>query len=397
MVSSRDSSDPADPVTTGSTATWTADRPLRLIIAGGGTGGHVQPAVAVLQELAARRIAVEALWVGSAGGTEEAAARDAGVPFRTVATGKLRRYLDLQNLRDTGRIPIGVLQAARIVRGFRPDVVLSTGGFVSVPTVIGSWRAAPVVTHEQTAILGLATRINRRFGARLAVSYPATVALAGGQRVTVTGNPVRATLFDGDAGRGRATFGLTGELPVLTVMGGARGATPINERVRGMLPGLLEHTQIVHQAGPASANGDAVTLTEQRATWPEHLQRRYVVREFIRGELPDVYAMTDVLLARSGAGTVAEVAAVGLASVLIPLTPTGGDEQRRNAALLTRAGAAVTVEQADATPEHLLAELIPLLADPARRRTMAEAARSLGSRDAAGRLVDLLIGVATAQ
>ena len=230
---------------------WSGDRPLRLLIAGGGTGGHVLPAVAVLEELARRQIRLDCLWVGSAGGVEEQAAAGAGVAFRVIQTGKLRRYPDLKNLRDAARIPVGVVQAARIVHWFRPDVILSTGGFVSVPTVIGARRSRPIVTHEQTAILGLATRINLRFGATLAVSYPETATLAQGKarQVELTGNPIRASLQNGDAERGRTAFGLSADLPILTVMGGALGASPVNERVRDMLPDLLEHTQIVHRTG----------------------------------------------------------------------------------------------------------------------------------------------------
>lgn len=376
---------------------WTAHRPLRLVIAGGGTGGHVLPAVAVLEELASRQIALDALWIGSPGSTEHRAATAAGIAFQSIATGKLRRYLDLQNVRDAARIPIGVVQAARAVRAFRPDVILSTGGFVSVPTVIGARRSVPIVTHEQTAILGLATRINLRFGCTLAVSYPETKALVrrASQRVEVTGNPIRASLRGGDAERGRSTFGFSSDLPVLTVMGGARGASPINHRVRDMLPALLDHAQIVHQTGPSDANDDASQLEQLRGTWPETLQRRYVIREFIQDELADLYAASSLVLARAGAGTVAELAGLGLPSVLIPLPHAGGDEQSRNADVLVRRGAAVVIRQDDATPERLRDTLVSLISDRSRLEAMSAAARAQGNPDAAGRLTDLLIELAS--
>lgn len=378
---------------------WVGDRPLRLIIAGGGTGGHVLPAVAVLEELARRTVQLDCLWVGSADGVERRAATDAGIPFREVQSGKLRRYLDLQNLRDAVRIPVGVIQAARIVRGFQPDVILSTGGFVSVPTVIGARRSGPIVTHEQTAILGLATRINLRFGCTLAISFPETAAIAEGmaRRVELTGNPIRASLQNGDAERGRAAFGLSPNLPILTVMGGAKGATPVNRRVRDLLPELLDQVQIVHQTGPAAGgNDDAAELAALRSSWPEEVRRRYVVRDFIRGEMPDVYAMTDLVLARAGAGTVAELAGLGVPSILIPLPHAGGDEQTRNADVLARARAAVMLRQDEATPERLNELILSILHDTARRHDMADAARSLGNLDAAARLTDLLIELASA-
>ena len=161
------------------------------------------------------------------------------------------------------------------------------------------------------------------------MSFPETAKrVAGtGRRVTHTGNPIRRSILDGNARRGRERFGLSDDLPVLTVMGGARGASPINQRLRGMLPDLLRRTQIVHQTGPQSANRDAADLAALRATWPEDVQQRYVIREFIADEIADLYAMTDLVLARAGAGTVAELAALGLPSILIPLPHAGGDEQ----------------------------------------------------------------------
>jgi len=353
----------------------------------------------VLEELARRQIQLDCLWVGSADGVERRAATDAGIPFRAVQTGKMRRYPSLKTARDAARIPVGIVQAARIIRGFRPDVILSTGGFVSVPTVVGARRSGPIVTHEQTAILGLATRINLRFGCTLAISYPETALIARGmaRRVELTGNPIRASLQGGDAERGRAAFGLSSDLPILTVMGGAKGATPVNQRVRDLLPGLLDHVQVVHQTGPAAdGNDDATELAALRSSWPEEIRRRYVVRDFIREEMPDVYAMTDLVLARAGAGTVAELAGLGLPSILIPLPHAGGDEQTRNADVLARAGAAVMLRQDDATPDRLHETILAILNDPVRRQGMADTARSLGNPDAAARLTDLLIELASA-
>ena len=388
----------ASPALPGASPIWSRNRPLRLVIAGGGTGGHVQPAIAVLEELARRGVAVEALWIGSRDGTEGEAARRAGVAFRPIATGKLRRYLDVRTVRDAALIPIGTAQAWRITRRFRPDVILSTGGFVSVPTVAAASRQAPVVTHEQTAILGLATRINLRFGPTLAVSFPETAkyVVDAGRRVVHTGNPIRPSILGGDPRRGRERFGLRDDLPILTVMGGARGASPINQRVRAMLPDLLGRAQIVHQTGPQSANRDAADLKALRATWPEETQRHYVIREFIADEIADLYAMTDLILARAGAGTVAELASLGLPSILIPLPHAGGDEQTRNAESLARAGGCEVIAEADATPERLRSRVEAMLADSERRSRMASAARTAGHPDAAARLVDLLLEHAAA-
>ena len=372
-----------------------ADRSLRLVIAGGGTGGHVLPALAVVEELRRREVALEPLWIGSEGGVEREAAERGGIPFRSIPTGKLRRYVSARTPVDAARIPAGVLQAWRLVRGFRPDVVFATGGFVSVPTVLAAARLAPILTHEQTAILGLATRINLRFADVLAVSYDDTARLAAGARarVVVTGNPVRASLAAGDAARGLATLGFTAELPVVYVTGGARGASPLNQRVAALLPDLLEHCQVLHQTGPASANADAADLVRQLTTWPSHLRPRYRVTEFVRDELADIYAAADLVLARAGAGTVAELAFLGKPAILVPLPGAGGDEQTRNGRLLAAAGAAVLLPQEQATPERLRDVILELLPDRDRLREMGERAQGVGRPDAAARLTDELLGL----
>lgn len=367
---------------------------LRLIIAGGGTGGHVLPAIAVIEELRQRHAIADLFWIGSHTGLERDAAGAAGVPFSSIETGKLRRYFALQTATDAARIPIGLVQARRLVRRFRPTVVFSTGGFVSVPTVIAARGQAPILTHEQTAILGLATRINARIADVVATSYDQTARAASGihRRVLVTGNPVRASLAAGDAQRGREQWPSTESLPLVYVTGGSLGASPLNQRIGALLPDLLDHAIVLHQAGPAaSQNRDAAELLQRWASWPEGHQRRYRVVEYIGPELADVYAAADLVIGRAGAGTVAELAYLGKPSILIPLPGTGGDEQTHNARILAEAGGAALLPQSEATPDRLRAEILQLLADPERRAAMAKAARSVGHADAAARLADAIL------
>jgi UDP-N-acetylglucosamine--N-acetylmuramyl-(pentapeptide) pyrophosphoryl-undecaprenol N-acetylglucosamine transferase len=370
--------------------------PLRLIIAAGGTGGHVLPAVAVLRELRERSIPIDALWIGGQDGIEASAARDEGVSFAEIPTGKLRRYLDVRTARDAVNLPRGIFAARKLVRKFRPDVVFSTGGFVSVPTVIASRGRAPILTHEQTTIIGLANRINIRSADLVALSFERSVdgLERPTRKVVVTGNPIRREVLNGDKERGLTRFGFSDDFPITLVMGGARGASPINERIKAILPQLLEITQVVHQTGPASANGDFADLVAYTATLPHQLAGRYAVTEFIGAELPDVYAMSDLVVSRAGAGTIAEIAAVGKPSILIPLPLSGGGEQVLNAKALADHAAAVLLMQTDATPERLLAEIESLLADHERRLRMASTTASFGRRNAAAHLADALLELA---
>lgn len=369
---------------------------LRLIIAAGGTGGHVLPAVAVLRELRRRGLPLEPLWIGSTGGIESDAAREEGVPFWAIPTGKFRRYFDLRTFKDVVNVPRGVLAARRLVHEFKPDVVFSTGGFVSVPTVLASRGRAPIISHEQTTVIGLANRINARSANVLAVSFEGMSERAGRPNcpAVLTGNPVRPDFQNGLRERGLGHFGFSDRLPVTYITGGARGASPLNQRVRGMLPDLLEITQVLHQTGPASANGDFAEMCRFRESMPEPFAARYVPMEFVGPEIADVYAMADLMVSRAGAGTIAELTALGKPSILIPLPLSGGGEQVVNARALADRSAAVLLMQDEATPIRLAGEIASLLADHERRMRMASTAASLGRPDAAARLADEILSLA---
>lgn len=372
------------------------EQSLKLVIASGGTGGHTSPVIAVLEALRERG-PVDATWIGGAWGVERGVAKQAGVPFVAIQTGKLRRYLSWQTPMDAVRIPLGSMQAYRHLRRIRPAVVLSTGGYVAVPTALAAARLSiPVLTHEQTAQLGLATRIIARSADVLALSFPLPEATRfnGKARVIVTGNPVRSVLFGGNAARGMEHFGLSSELPTIYVTGGARGSSPINERIERALPLLLPTTQIIHATGPTEANGDYPRLRAVRDSLPEEWRSRYLLAETLGDELRDVYALAALVIGRSGAGTVAELAALGKPSILIPLPGTGGDEATKNARVLADAGAALLLPQSEATPELLASHILALLNDAPRRNRMSEAARSLAPMNAAEKIADALLDLA---
>jgi len=344
------------------------------------------------------RCSVDATWIGGTWGIEREAAARAGVPFVAIQSGKLRRYLSWHTPIDAVRIPLGYAQAYQHLRRIRPAVVFSTGSYVAVPTALAAARLGiPVLTHEQTAQLGLATRIIARSADVLALSFPLPeeTHVSGKSRVIVTGNPVRASLFGGDAARGAAQFGLSAEMPTIYATGGARGSSPINERIERALPLLLPITQIIHVTGPTDANGDFPRLRAVRDALPAEWRDRYVVVETLSDELRDIYDLAALVVGRSGAGTVAELAALGKPSILIPLPGTGGDEATKNARVLADVGAAILIPQAEATPELLASYILALLNDHPRRARMSEAARSLAPTDAAEKLADALLDLAS--
>jgi UDP-N-acetylglucosamine--N-acetylmuramyl-(pentapeptide) pyrophosphoryl-undecaprenol N-acetylglucosamine transferase len=376
--------------------------PLRIIIAGGGTGGHIFPAEAVLQELAQRNIPVEALWIGQKGGREEEVATSHGIPFDTIQVGKARQTGDLRdrvlNVVDKGRVLIGIPQAWLKVRSFRPHVIFATGGYVCMPTALAGASFAPVLVHEQTVQIGSANRLASRRASTLAVSWDQAIEDARIKgiacRVVNTGNPVRASLSQGNAARGFAAFGLDPHLPLLYVTGGAKGSVPVNKLISDFLPTLLEHMQIIHQTGRSAENHDADRLETLRASLPQHLQKRYVVRDFIRDELPDVFAASALVVGRAGAGTITELATLGKPSVLIPLVPTSGNEQVRNATMLAEAGAALSIEQASTTSAALAEQINALITDQPQLEAMAAAAQSIANANGTANLTDELLALA---
>ena len=339
-------------------------------------------------------------YVGSRQGVERELVEAAGLPFVGVQSGKLRRassikgLLTWKNVTDAFRVPVGVMQAMGEVRRFRPDVVLATGGYVSVPPVIAAGLLRrPVLIHEQTVQIGLANRIAARFVTRIALTFEGSASELPPSlrsKAFVTGNPVRQAIFGGDRTRAVARFGFDpadNELPTVYVTGGALGAQSINRAIEAILPELLGTCRVIHQCGKQ----DGERLAAVRTGLSPNLQARYQVVPFVGGEIADIFALADLIVGRSGAGTVTEAAAVGKPALFVPLVPTGGDEQTRNARRSVEAGAAVLLPSRELDSPRLLSEIKALLADRARLEAMGRAALTLATPNAAQDLAAALL------
>ena len=375
---------------------------MKIIITGGGTGGHVSPAVAVIERLRERSVAqgwtLNLLYVGSVAGVERRTMRDLGVPYRAIQTGKLRRYISLQTPIDLlVRLPFGGVQAFRIVQWFRPDVIFSTGGYVCVPTVAaGRALRIPSLTHEQTALVGLANRVAGRFATQVAVSYPQSARYFKPGKVIITGNPVRSAILRGDAARGASRFDFQVDVPTLYITGGAQGSHAINMAVRDALPRLLECCRVIHQCGegPDGSGDDLRALGQARDALPTRLQTRYHVQAYVGEELGDVYALASLVVGRAGAGTVNELANLGKPSILVPLPGAAGGEQEANARALEREGGALVLLQDTLTPDSLVEAVCSLINDAPRLAQMGEGAKKPAMPNAADALVDALLRLA---
>ena len=252
----------------------------------------------------------------------------------------------------------------------------------------------PVLPNDVLAILtapGLTNRLVGRFVDGAAVNFPASARYF--RNAVVTGVPVRQAIFGGDKARAVKRFGFDASedyLPTVYVTGGALGAKSINAAVEAVLPELLEHCRVVHQCG----RSDGEHLAAVKSDLSPNLQTRYCVIPFVGDEIADIFALCDLIVGRSGAGTVTEAAAVGKPALFIPLVPTGGDEQTRNAKRSAEAGAAVVLPSRDLTGPRLLSEVSALLSDPARLSVMGQAALTLATPDAAFDLADALLAMA---
>jgi UDP-N-acetylglucosamine--N-acetylmuramyl-(pentapeptide) pyrophosphoryl-undecaprenol N-acetylglucosamine transferase len=387
---------------------------MRILVTGGGTGGHTTPAVATIQTIRETVLRdqreVEFAYLGSKHGIEARTASEIGVRFIGIETGKLRRSRNLlgmlsgRNIRDAFRVPVGYVQAIAAVRRFKPDVVLSTGGYVSVPGVLAAAALhVPVVAHEQTIQVGLANKINFVVASRIALSVDETMAALSPRqrrRAVVTGNPIRDVVLTGDPARAATYFGFDaeGDEPVVYITGGAQGSRLINRAVEDALPQLLEVCRIIHQCGEQSgADQDFDRLGAARARLTDDLKCRYAVTKFVGQEIGDVYSLAGLVIGRSGAGTVTEVCAVGKPALFVPLVPTGGDEQTRNAKRLVDAGAAIVIRQEALNAGTLVTAVRRLLGDRESLAEMGRRALSLARPDAAKRLAELVLDKCNAE
>jgi UDP-N-acetylglucosamine--N-acetylmuramyl-(pentapeptide) pyrophosphoryl-undecaprenol N-acetylglucosamine transferase len=372
---------------------------VRLAVTGGGTGGHTYPALtaitALREQLAAEGRTLDVTWYGTPQGLEARISADHGIRFRPIATGKVRRSLKpaavARTLVDLARVPYGILQATVQLARQRPDVVLSTGGYVAVPVGLGAAvTRTPLVMHEQITSLGLANRLLARVAKAVALSHESSLAALPGRaraRAHVTGNPVRPALLHGNGDKARAAYGLDPALPLVYVTGGAQGSAQVNNLVLEVLPALLGSCQVLHQCGPdhhAKMSAHAAGLDPQVA-------HRYRPVPYVDGELADVFAAADVVISRAGAGTLAELTAIGKPAVLIPLEPTAADEQRRNAEYLAEHGAAYAITRPDVTATRLAECVWRLISEPGHRAEMAARSRALGHPDAAQALAELIL------
>ncbi len=366
------------------------------MISGGGTAGHVYPALAVVKALAAEagKAAHSLLYVGSAAGLERGIVQAAGLDFRPISVaGGLRGVSPLAALHAIGGLARGLAQALGIVQEFRPDAILATGGYVCAPVVVAGWlRGVPALVYLPDMAPGWTIRFLTPFARRVAVSFPESARFFPASKAVVTGYPVRPEIVTADRAAARRHFGFGNSEKVLLVFGGSRGAHSLNLAVGQALDSLLRLAQVIHVTGEQ----DLMALETRRVDLPAELRGRYHPYAYLHEEMPLALAAADLAVSRAGASTLGEFPAVGLPAVLVPYAPSSGGhrDQERNADYLVHHGAAVRLDEAALARGMLYTTVSRLLTEERILGEMREQARALAQPGAAYRLAEELLRLA---
>jgi UDP-N-acetylglucosamine--N-acetylmuramyl-(pentapeptide) pyrophosphoryl-undecaprenol N-acetylglucosamine transferase len=366
----------------------------RIVVTGGGTGGHTGPALAVIDQIRRQdEHKIDILYIGSKSGIEKQRAADLSIPFQSILTGKLRRYFSWQNALDIIRVLIGICQAFILLIRIRPILIFSTGGFVSVPVVIAGWiLRRKIIIHEQTNAVGLANVIAGKFADKIALTHRDSIRYFPKDKCVLTGIPIRAELYRGNKQKALNLYGFSDQLPFVFITGGAQGSHLINRIVKEVLSDLLNHCQILHQCGTGTSStpSDEADLQAAKSKLPANLQKRYQIVQFIGQELPDVFAACDLIIGRSGAGTVNEAIALQNPAIFIPLKIATKDEQYLNAKVMMEAGAAMIIKEDDLNGHSLLQAVTAIFGPENQIETMKHNVKKLASPDAGNKIVELI-------
>lgn len=314
----------------------------RIVLTGGGTAGHVTPNLALLPRL--KEEGYEIAYIGSYDGIEKKLVTDFGIPYTGISTGKFRRYLDVKNLTDPFRVIKGFGEARKFLKEYKPDVVFSKGGFVSVPVV----RAAasldiPCIIHESDMTPGLANKLCIPVATKVCCNFPETLKMLPEGKAVLTGSPIREELTQGNKLTGLNLCGFTANKPIILVMGGSQGAANVNKAVRDALPRLLEDFQIVHLCGKDKM--DNLLLNTPG----------YKQFEYINSELKDLFAMADIVISRAGANAICELLALKKPNILIPLPASSSrGDQLLNARSFEAQGFSIVINEDDLTTDMLV-------------------------------------------
>lgn len=347
----------------------------RIILTGGGTAGHVTPNIALLPRL--KELNYDIHYIGSYNGIEKELIEAFGIPYHGISSGKLRRYFSLQNFTDPFRVIRGFGEAKKLIKLLKPDVIFSKGGFVSVPVVLAGKKCkVPTIIHESDMTPGLANKLSIPSATKVCCNFPETVNELPADKAVLTGSPIRQELFSGNRQKALDFTGFSDSKPVILVIGGSLGAVAVNEAVRRVLPNLLKDFQVIHLCGKNKVDPSLNGLDG------------YVQYEYIKDELKDLFALTDIVISRAGANAICELLALHKPNLLIPLSANASrGDQILNARSFERQGFSLVLEEEEITNENFLAAIHELYDN--RAKYMDAMAKS-NQQDSIDTIIDLI-------
>ncbi|MGI5948535.1 MAG: undecaprenyldiphospho-muramoylpentapeptide beta-N-acetylglucosaminyltransferase [Lachnospiraceae bacterium] len=313
----------------------------KIILTGGGTAGHVTPNLALLPSL--QELGYEIHYIGSKQGIEKKLIESAGIPYDAISSGKLRRYFDLKNFSDPFRVVKGYLEALKLMKKYKPDVVFSKGGFVSVPVVLAAKHyKIPTIIHESDMTPGLANKLCIPSAKKVCCNFPETLPYLPADKAVLTGSPIRAEILQGDRLAGLKYTGLTPDKPIILIIGGSLGSVKVNTAVRSILPRLLQQFQIIHICGKGNLDETLIGTDG------------YVQYEYVDAPLKHLFAAADLIISRAGANSICEILALRKPNLLIPLSAAASrGDQILNAKSFGKQGFSAVLEEENLTDDTL--------------------------------------------
>ena len=347
----------------------------RIILTGGGTAGHVTPNIALIPKL--RELGFDIHYIGSYNGIEKDLIEPFGIPYHGISSGKLRRYFSLQNFTDPFRVIKGFGEARKLIKNLKPDVIFSKGGFVSVPVVLAGKKCkVPVIIHESDMTPGLANKIAIPSAAKICCNFPETLDCLPEGKAVLTGSPIRQELLSGNKIAAMDLCKFTADKPVILVIGGSLGSVVVNNVVRESLPCLLKDFQIIHLCGKGKTD-ESLKNT-----------KGYCQFEYVKDELRDIFALSEIVISRAGANAICELLALRKPNLLIPLSAKASrGDQILNARSFERQGFSMVLEEEDLTKETLTSTVYKLFE---KRGSYVDAMRNSNQQDSIDTIISMI-------
>jgi UDP-N-acetylglucosamine--N-acetylmuramyl-(pentapeptide) pyrophosphoryl-undecaprenol N-acetylglucosamine transferase len=371
---------------------------MRVLVSGGGTGGHIYPALAVAMQLR-EEYQAEILFLGSDDGLETEIVPAAGFRLATIKAGKLRRYISWGTITGVMRVPVGMVEAINLVGQFRPGVAFTSGGYVAVPAGLAArFERVPLLMHQQDVPPNLSNRLVAPLATRISVAFADSLAYFPARKTLQLGNPLRQAMLDvrqTPPQEARRALGFERQEPLLLVTGGSQGARHLNQTVGKALPDLLAHCQVLQISGNALYNETRELCESALAAQDEVVRRRYRLVAYLNEEMPLALQAADLVLCRSGASTLSELAALGKPSILVPLPPAiGSSPQEANAEMFGRNKAARVMKDGDLKPQVLVENVTSILASSTLLGAMSNAASSFAKPKATQEIAAEIVKIA---